>query len=159
MNSGYTQCRCRDCFETTVINDVTNPELCDVCTEHGCAGGECQAPDDEGWWDQEQIDYAARVDEMDLEQARRAAKHWHYMARWVEWDTVSDLMSDKERCEALWNLHRQSSALCNASPESERKRLTLPAVRLKKLYRRFWNGRTPDSIAWNEDGSRKEACT
>ncbi len=40
--SGYTDCACRDCFDTTVSDDMRNPELCGACEEAGCDGeGEC----------------------------------------------------------------------------------------------------------------------
>ena len=42
--SGYTYCRCRDCFETVVSSDMSNPDYCDECQEAGCCGGECKAP-------------------------------------------------------------------------------------------------------------------
>lgn len=35
-NSGYTQCRCRDCFEIAVSDDVTRPDFCWACEEAGC---------------------------------------------------------------------------------------------------------------------------
>lgn len=42
--SGYTDCACRDCFETVVSDDMAHPDLCDACEEAGCDGeGECQA--------------------------------------------------------------------------------------------------------------------
>jgi hypothetical protein len=51
--SGYTNCACRDCFETA-ISDDDSPALCWECEEAGCdadGGSECCcAPDweDEG---------------------------------------------------------------------------------------------------------------
>lgn len=34
--SGYTPCACRDCMDTTVSSDTSNPELCGECQEAGC---------------------------------------------------------------------------------------------------------------------------
>jgi hypothetical protein len=43
--SGYTECACPDCFETTVSADMRAPEFCAECKEAGCAGeGECRRP-------------------------------------------------------------------------------------------------------------------
>lgn len=44
--SGYTHCACRDCFDETISDDVSDPELCSLCHEAGCDrevddGGEC----------------------------------------------------------------------------------------------------------------------
>jgi len=36
MNSGYTYCRCRDCFVVVVSDDDTNPDYCDDCIKAGC---------------------------------------------------------------------------------------------------------------------------
>lgn len=36
MASGYTHCKCRDCFETVVSNDMDNPDFCSGCEEAGC---------------------------------------------------------------------------------------------------------------------------
>lgn len=35
-NSGYTSCRCRDCFEIAISNDMTRPDFCWECEELGC---------------------------------------------------------------------------------------------------------------------------
>ena len=53
MNSGYTHCRCRDCFEIVVSDDMSVPDYCDECVEAGCPdyqgvegmSQECQRPD------------------------------------------------------------------------------------------------------------------
>jgi hypothetical protein len=43
--SGYTSCKCPDCFEIAVSDDMSEPEFCTECEEAGCDGeGECQAP-------------------------------------------------------------------------------------------------------------------
>jgi ribosomal protein S27E len=34
--SGYTNCACRDCFDTTVSSDASKPELCSECADAGC---------------------------------------------------------------------------------------------------------------------------
>lgn len=34
--SGYTNCACRDCFDITISDDMTKPELCLDCEEAGC---------------------------------------------------------------------------------------------------------------------------
>jgi hypothetical protein len=46
MESGYTWCGCRDCFEI-VIGPMDRPELCSDCQEAGCeiGRGECQRDD------------------------------------------------------------------------------------------------------------------
>lgn len=36
MNSGYTACACRDCFETSVSDNMDHPDLCNECEEAGC---------------------------------------------------------------------------------------------------------------------------
>lgn len=46
--SGYTPCKCRDCMEIAVSNDVTKPDYCNACEgvcgpEHSTSE-ECQAP-------------------------------------------------------------------------------------------------------------------
>lgn len=42
MNSGYTHCRCRDCFEIVVSDDMDDPDLCSECELACCDGdGEC----------------------------------------------------------------------------------------------------------------------
>jgi len=45
--SGYTPCKCRDCMEIAVSNDVTKPDFCNAC-EGECGpdntlSTECQA--------------------------------------------------------------------------------------------------------------------
>jgi hypothetical protein len=35
MTSGYTDCKCRDCFETA-ISDTDSPDFCWECEEAGC---------------------------------------------------------------------------------------------------------------------------
>lgn len=40
MASGYTHCKCEDCFDITVSDDDTKPELCSLCEEAGCSGEE-----------------------------------------------------------------------------------------------------------------------
>jgi len=43
--SGYTNCRCRDCMEIAISDDWTVPAFCHECEAAGCDGeGECQAP-------------------------------------------------------------------------------------------------------------------
>ena len=45
MNSGYTNCVCRDCFEVAVSDDTVKPDLCHACEAAGCERDkECQAP-------------------------------------------------------------------------------------------------------------------
>ena len=34
--SGYAPCACRDCMDTTVSSDITQPELCSECADAGC---------------------------------------------------------------------------------------------------------------------------
>lgn len=47
MASGYTYCRCRDCFDVVVSdNDTTKPDFCNECKETGCEEDkECQRSD------------------------------------------------------------------------------------------------------------------
>lgn len=41
--SGYTSCKCEDCFEIAISEDMTKPEFCWECEEAGCDGeSECQ---------------------------------------------------------------------------------------------------------------------
>lgn len=40
MASGYTSCKCSDCFDVTVSDDDTVPELCSDCEDAGCDGEE-----------------------------------------------------------------------------------------------------------------------
>ena len=53
MSSGYTYCKCRDCFEIVVSNDMENPDFCDECEKAGCEENqECQRQDAygcDGW--------------------------------------------------------------------------------------------------------------
>lgn len=45
MSSGYTSCKCRDCFEIAISDDVEHPDFCNECEKAGCEDGEeCQAP-------------------------------------------------------------------------------------------------------------------
>lgn len=56
--SGYTDCACRDCFEITISDDMSEPELCWECKAAGCdhegeseckrvdAYGGCESPDE-----------------------------------------------------------------------------------------------------------------
>jgi hypothetical protein len=48
-SSGYTHCRCRDCFEIAISDDMSVPEYCDECVKAGCPDqgedSECQRPD------------------------------------------------------------------------------------------------------------------
>lgn len=49
--SGSTPCACRDCMDTTVPSDTTQPELCEACRGAGCSpwgGGEPKPLD--GWF-------------------------------------------------------------------------------------------------------------
>jgi hypothetical protein len=34
--SGYTNCGCRDCFETVISDDMARPDLCVDCLDAGC---------------------------------------------------------------------------------------------------------------------------
>jgi hypothetical protein len=51
--SGYTYCRCRDCFEVVVSDDMDYPDYCSECIAAGCPdhqgqegmSQECQRPD------------------------------------------------------------------------------------------------------------------
>ncbi len=45
--SGYTECGCRDCFDTALSADMRRPELCSECAEAGCeiGEGECRRGD------------------------------------------------------------------------------------------------------------------
>ncbi len=44
MSSGYTNCKCRDCFEIAVSDDVEVPDFCHACEDAGCEeDAECQA--------------------------------------------------------------------------------------------------------------------
>lgn len=36
MGSGYTSCKCRDCFDVAVSNDMDNPDFCGDCEDAGC---------------------------------------------------------------------------------------------------------------------------
>lgn len=50
MGSGYTHCKCRDCFDIVVSGDTDDPALCGECDAAGCTsfregGGECCRPD------------------------------------------------------------------------------------------------------------------
>lgn len=41
--SGYTNCRCRDCFEIAISDDEAVPAFCWECEEAGCEeDSECQ---------------------------------------------------------------------------------------------------------------------
>lgn len=42
--SGYTNCACRDCFDTAIASDTRKPTLCSECKAAGCSAGkgECQ---------------------------------------------------------------------------------------------------------------------
>ena len=43
--SGYTPCRCRDCFEIAISSDVGKPEFCGDCEDACCEDGEeCSSP-------------------------------------------------------------------------------------------------------------------
>ena len=43
--SGYTDCTCGTCFDTTVSSDMAKPELCSLCSDAGCAPGwACEVP-------------------------------------------------------------------------------------------------------------------
>ncbi len=42
MTSGYTNCKCRDCFETAVSDDMAEPDFCNDCEDAGCPGGEAE---------------------------------------------------------------------------------------------------------------------
>lgn len=46
MESGYTDCACRDCFEIAISDDITKPDYCNMC-EGKCGpeyatSGDCQ---------------------------------------------------------------------------------------------------------------------
>lgn len=36
VTSGYTECRCRDCFEIAVSDDMANPDFCWACEAAEC---------------------------------------------------------------------------------------------------------------------------
>jgi len=36
MTSGYTHCKCRDCFEIVVSDNQDHPDFCDECRKAGC---------------------------------------------------------------------------------------------------------------------------
>lgn len=39
---GYSRCRCRDCMEIAISNDIAHPDFCWECEEAGCTGeGDC----------------------------------------------------------------------------------------------------------------------
>lgn len=38
--SGYTACRCRDCMEVAVSDDMAEPDFCLGCEEAGCEDDE-----------------------------------------------------------------------------------------------------------------------
>lgn len=41
--SGYTPCRCRDCFEVAISSDMDDFDFCLDCEETGCeADAECK---------------------------------------------------------------------------------------------------------------------
>ena len=45
MASGYTECKCRDCMEIAVSDDMEHPEFCWECEQAGCEEDEeCKAP-------------------------------------------------------------------------------------------------------------------
>ena len=45
--SGYTSCKCRDCMEIAISNDMNNPDYCnaceDVCGPEFSLSAKCQA--------------------------------------------------------------------------------------------------------------------
>lgn len=42
--SGYTPCRCRDCFEIAVSYNMLDPDFCKDCVQAGCEDNkECKA--------------------------------------------------------------------------------------------------------------------
>ena len=47
MASGYTHCKCLDCFEIVVSEDMADPDYCDNCAGHcgpeRSTSSECQA--------------------------------------------------------------------------------------------------------------------
>lgn len=47
--SGYTSCKCRDCFEIAVSDDMDDPDFCGDCEEAGCEeDDDCQVlPEEE----------------------------------------------------------------------------------------------------------------
>jgi hypothetical protein len=48
LESGYTACACRDCFDTAISEDTRKPELCAECRSAGCEPGgntECSRED------------------------------------------------------------------------------------------------------------------
>lgn len=62
--SGYTPCKCRDCMEIAVSNDVESPDYCNAC-EGNCGpeftlSAECQAEGAYGE-DEEILNYSERV--------------------------------------------------------------------------------------------------
>lgn len=54
MSSGYTECRCRDCFEIAISDDENNPDLCLDCEEAGCEGDSECACDLQAWHELEE---------------------------------------------------------------------------------------------------------
>lgn len=46
--SSYAHCGCRDCFEITIVNDLTVLELCDECEKAGCELHDNELPDGKG---------------------------------------------------------------------------------------------------------------
>lgn len=48
--SGYSDCRCRDCFEIAISDDMMDPDFCWECSEAGCGEEEecrCEGQFDE----------------------------------------------------------------------------------------------------------------
>ena len=44
LGSGYSPCRCRDCFEIAVSDEISKPDFCLACEEAGCEDDKgCQA--------------------------------------------------------------------------------------------------------------------
>ena len=48
MSSGYTDCKCRDCFDTTVSN-TSDPDFCSECENAGCEEGDQQCSRDDAY--------------------------------------------------------------------------------------------------------------
>ncbi len=82
MNSGYTHCACRDCFEIVVSDDEDNPDFCDECQEAGCEHDEECSREDQGWSDEEHEyhDYAV-------------VRRWD-IQRWESGDRTGERPSD-----------------------------------------------------------------
>lgn len=77
--SGYTPCRCRDCFEIAVSNDVTSPDYCNAC--EGVCGPEhspsleCQADTPADEW----REVYAGVYHATCDRCRKSGNGWYWI--------------------------------------------------------------------------------